>query len=83
MNTKITAIITRGSYFHIKERNKKMSQTIIQKYIEEGRKEQFEKDMKNDMKTLKELGIEKEKIKELMMKYHGLTEEEVEKFLIH
>lgn len=55
--------------------------TVAQGLMEKGRSEQFKKDMLNNIKTLKELDVEDERIKELIMKNHGLTEEEAEEFL--
>lgn len=55
--------------------------TVAQGLMEKGRSEQFKKDMLNNIKTLKEIDVEDERIKELIMKNHGLTEEEAEEFL--
>lgn len=58
-----------------------VAQGLMEKGRSEGRTEQFEKDMLNHIKTLKELDVDDERIKELIMKNHGLTEEEAEDFL--
>lgn len=51
------------------------------KIMEKGRTEQFKKDVINSIKMLKKIGMDDERIKELISESHGLTEEEVKEFL--
>lgn len=55
--------------------------SVAQGLMEKGRSEQFRKDMLNHIKTLRELDVDNDRIKELIIKNHGLTEEEAEEFL--
>ena len=55
--------------------------TVAQGLMEKGRTEQFKKDVINSIKMLKKIGMDDERIKELISESHGLTEEEVKEFL--
>ena len=48
----------------------------------EGSSEQFRKDVINSINMLKELNVDEDRIIELIIKNHGLTEEEVKEFFI-
>ena len=48
----------------------------------EGSSEQFRKDVINSINMLKELNVEEDRIVELIIKNHGLTETEVKELLV-
>ena len=56
--------------------------TVAQGLMEKGRTEQFKKDVINSINMLKELNVDEDRIIELIIKNHGLTEEEVKEFFI-
>ena len=60
--------------------------TVVQGLMEKGRtegsSEQFRKDVINSINMLKELNVEEDRIVELIIKNHGLTETEVKELLV-
>lgn len=56
--------------------------TVAQGLIEKGREEQFKKDIINNINMLKKLNVDEDRIIELIIKNHGLTETEVKELLV-
>lgn len=56
--------------------------TVAQGLIEKGREEQFKKDIINSINMLKKINVDENRIIELIIKNHGLTETEVKELLM-
>ena len=56
--------------------------TVAQGLIEKGREEQFKKDIINSINMLKKINVDENRIIELIIKNHGLTETEVKELLV-
>ncbi len=59
-----------------------VAQGLMEKGRTEGSSEQFRKDVINSINMLKELNVEEDRIVELIIKNHGLTETEVKELLV-
>ena len=56
--------------------------TVAQGLIEKGREEQSKKDIISNINMLKKLNVDEDRIIELIIKNHGLTETEVKEFQV-
>ena len=56
--------------------------TVAQGLIEKGREEQSKKDIISNINMLKKLNVDEDRIIELIIKNHGLTETEVKELLV-